>query len=212
MVSLQRDLDKRLGLSISWAQTCCDSGQLSCVQLLWDYLVKRATRLAVWRACSHNDGSASKWCWKMRRAVIIFTIDTRGKAGWQTSRALMHLIMAGSSASAAQEHTIYIWLYCFLKIIEYVVDFGHREHVGWMWVGRVSRVGYQFWVPSAALILIWKGRWKSPRMREPTSQADLSHWSESDVCVWPSLPVADSRINKNKICLLSRQRLSRVAD
>lgn len=36
----------------------------------------------------------------MRRAVIIFRINRGGKAGWQTSRAIMHLIMAGSSTSS----------------------------------------------------------------------------------------------------------------
>lgn len=36
----------------------------------------------------------------MRRAVIIFRINRGGRAGWQTSRAIMHLIMAGSSTSS----------------------------------------------------------------------------------------------------------------
>lgn len=84
-------------------------------------MVKRATRLAVWRACSRNDGSASKWCWKMRRAVIIFRINRGGKAGWQTSRAIMHLIMAGSSTSAPH------------RIMLFSQENGAR---GWFWTRR----------------------------------------------------------------------------
>lgn len=54
-------------ICICWTEqaTRCHGWQLS-LKLLWDYMFRRATRLAVWRACSVNDVSASKWWWKMR--------------------------------------------------------------------------------------------------------------------------------------------------
>lgn len=153
---------------IPWAQTCCDSGQLSCVQLLWDYLVKRDTRLAVWRACSHNDGWASKWCWKMRRAVIIFTIDTGGKAGRQTSRALMHLIMAGSSTSAPQEHNLHLIM----------LDYRIR---GWFWTAHFP-CGISVLCPQCCAKFNLKRPLKKPPNVGADLTADLSHWNLSDVC------------------------------
>lgn len=91
---------------------------------------------------------------------------------------------------------------------------------GWFWTPRALEsdvsgtrfpCGISVLCPQCCSNFNLKRSLKKPPNAGADLTADLSHWNESDVCG----PVCLSQIpesTKTKICLFSRQRLSRVAD